>query len=177
MKNVLCLSKITLQFKPGVEMFSTQLHDSSILKKPEISKSGRVTELQTHLSMTTFHQQEIAAIQNTQRRQNPKRNSRNTSMESINQTTASQTTQHVIHQSSGHQRGLSKLVLTEISGDSLECPEWEKLFNIIAHQQWLASHVSQKRQFLDRLSAHRHTIEGHSLHICSQAKSRCQSST
>ena len=45
--------KTTTLFQPGAGLFSAQLQDSSILKKPEIPKSIRVTE-QTLFSKTTF---------------------------------------------------------------------------------------------------------------------------
>ena len=48
--------KTTPLFQPGAGLFLTQLKDSSILKKPEIPKSIRVTESQTFLPKTTFQQ-------------------------------------------------------------------------------------------------------------------------
>ena len=58
--------KTTPLFQLGAGLFSTQLHDSSILKKPEF--------LQTFLPKTTFQQQRPSAFQNRQRSQSPKNN-------------------------------------------------------------------------------------------------------
>ena len=121
--------KLPLLFQLGVDFFSTLLHDSGILKKPEIPISGRVAELQKYWHLTTFQQQGISAFQNRERSQNHKHHSRNRPMESRNQRTVSQTTQQVIHQSISHQRVLSKPMLTEFSGE---------LFDVAAHQQRLS---------------------------------------
>ena len=58
--------KTTPLFQPGAGLFSTQLQDSSILMKPEILKSIRVTETQTFLPKTTFQHQGPSAFQNRQ---------------------------------------------------------------------------------------------------------------
>ena len=100
--------KTTPLFQPGTGLFSTKLQDSSILKKPEIPKSIRVTESQTFLPKTTFQNQRPSAFQNRQRSQNPKNNYHNRSMENQNQTTVSQATPQVIYQPSGDPRGLPK---------------------------------------------------------------------
>ena len=114
--------KTTPLFQPGAGLFSTQLQDSSILKKPEIPKSIRVTEPQTFLPKTTFAQQEPLAFQNMQKRQSPKNNYRNRSLENQIQTAVSQATPQVVYQPSGDPRGLPKLKLTEFSGDPWSGP-------------------------------------------------------
>ena len=69
--------KITPLLQPDAGLFSAQLQDSSILKKPEIPKSISLTDSQTFLPKTTFQQQEPSAFQYRQRSQSPKHNSRN----------------------------------------------------------------------------------------------------
>ena len=54
--------KTTPLFEPRAGLFSTQLPDSTTLKKPEIPKSIRVTEPQTIMPKTTFQQQEPSAF-------------------------------------------------------------------------------------------------------------------
>ena len=112
--------KTTPLFQRGAGLFSTQLQDSSILKKPEIPKSIRVTEQQKFLPKTTLQQQGPSDFLNRQRSQSPKNNYRNRSLESQNQTTVSQATPQVVYQPSGDPRGLPKLKLKEFSGDPLE---------------------------------------------------------
>ena len=56
-------------FQPGTGLCSTQLQDSSILKKPKIPKTIRVTEPQTLLPKTTFQQQKLSMFPNRQRSQ------------------------------------------------------------------------------------------------------------
>ena len=92
---------------------------------------------------TTLQKQGPSLFPNRQRIQSPRHNSRNRSMESQNQTTVSQPTAQVIYQPSDHLRGLSKLKLTEFSGDSLE---WAELFDVILHQKWLSD--TEKMQYL-----------------------------
>ena len=127
-KNFTAYPKTTLLFQPDAGLFSAQLQDSIILKKPEIPKSIRVTESETFLRRTTFHQQAPSAFQNRQKSQSLKQNTLSRSMESQNQTTVSQATPQVIYQPSGDPRGLPKLKLTEFSGDSLKWPEWAEFF-------------------------------------------------
>ena len=138
--------KTTPLFKPGASLFSAQLQDSSILKKPEIRKTIRVTEPQTFLPKTTFQQQGPSAFQNKQKSQSPKHNSRNRPMESQIQTTVIQATPQVIYQPCGDPRGLPKLKLTEISGNPLEWPDWAELFDCIMHQKRLSD--IEKMQYL-----------------------------
>ena len=132
--------KTTPLFQPGAGLFLTQLQDSSILKKPEIPESIRVTEPQTFLPKTTFQQQGPSAIHNRQRSQSPKNNYRNRLMESRNLTTVSQLSPI------GNPRGLPKLKLTEFSGDPLKRPEWAELFDVIVHQKQLSD--TEKMQYL-----------------------------
>ena len=132
--------------QPGAGLFSTQLQDSSILKKPEIPKSFRVTEPQTFLLKTTFQQQGSSALQNRQIRKSPKNNYRNRSMESQNQTTVSQANPQVIYQPGGDTRALPKLKLTEFSWDPLEWPQWAELFDAVLHQKRLSD--TEKMQYL-----------------------------
>ena len=139
-------SKTTPLFQPGAGLFSVQLQDSIILKKPEIPKSIRVTQPQTFLPKTTFQQQGPSAFQSRHRSQSPKHNFRNRSMERQNQTTFSQATTQVIYQPNGDPRGLPKLTLTEFSGDPLEWPEWAELFDVIVHQKRLSN--TEKMQYL-----------------------------
>ena len=159
--------KTTLLFQPDARLFSTQLQDSKTLKKPEIPKSISVTEPQKFLPKTTFQQQGPSAFQNRQRSQSPKHNFRNRSMENQNQTTVTQATPQVIYQPICDPRGLTKLKMTEFSGDPLEWPEWAKLFDVIMHQKRLSN--TEKMQylkisltgqamlpFLDWVSDHRH---------------------
>ena len=64
--------KTTPLFQPGERLFSTQLAEPSILKKPEIRKPIRVTDPPAPpLTRTTFQQQGTSAIQNRNRSQSP----------------------------------------------------------------------------------------------------------
>ena len=67
-------------------------------------------------------------------------------MESQNQTIVSQATPQVIYQPSGDPRRLSKLKLTEISGEPLQWLECAELFDVIVHQKRLND--TEKLQFL-----------------------------
>ena len=115
--------KTTPLFQPGEGLFSTQLIEPSILRKPEIRKIIRVTDTPAPpLTRTTFQQQGKSAVQDRNRSQSPINNLRNRSAESRNKSTMNQTTPQVIYQpvpSSGDS-GLPKLKLTEFSGDPLE---------------------------------------------------------
>ena len=130
--------KTTPLFKPGEGVFSTQLTEPSILKKPEIRKPIRITDPQAPpLTKTTFQQQGMSAVQDRNRSQSPINNFRNRSAESRNRSTMNQATPQVIHQpvpSSGAS-GLPKLKLTEFSGNHLEWPEWLGLSDVIVHQK------------------------------------------
>ena len=98
-------------FQPGEGLFSTQLTEMSILKKPEVRKSIRVTEPPEPLTMTTFEQQGTSVVQDRNRGQSPIKNSRKRSAESRNWSTMNQTTPQFIYQpvpSSGA-NGLPKL--------------------------------------------------------------------
>ena len=55
--------KTTPLFQPVAELFSRQLQDSSILRKPEIPNLIRVTEPQKQLPKTTIQQQRTLALQ------------------------------------------------------------------------------------------------------------------
>ena len=90
--------KTTPLFQPDERLFSTQLTEQSILKKPEIRKPIRVTEPAPLLTRTTFQQQGTSAVQDRNRSQSPINNSRNTSAESRNRSTMNQTTPQVIYQ-------------------------------------------------------------------------------
>ena len=60
--------KTTPLFQPGERPFSTQLAETSILKKPEIRKPIRVTDPPAPpLTRTTFQQQGTSAVQDTNR--------------------------------------------------------------------------------------------------------------
>ena len=135
-------------FQPGAGLFSAQLQDSSILKKPEIPKSITVTEPHTFLPKTTFQQQGPSAFQNRQTSQSPKHNSRSRSMESQKQSTVSQAIPQVIYQPSGDPRGLREIgtKLTEFSRDPLEWPEWADLLDVIVHQKRRSD--TEKMQYL-----------------------------
>ena len=130
--------KTTPLFTPGERLFSTQLAEPSILKKPEVRKPIRVTDPPAPpLTRTTFQQQGTSAVQTRNRSQSPINNSRNRSAESRNRSTMKHTTPQVIYQpvpSSGAS-GLPKLKLTEFSGDPLEWPEWSGLFDVVVHQK------------------------------------------
>ena len=56
-------SKTTPLYQLREGLFSTQLTETSILKKPEIHKSSRITELLAPLTRTTFQQQGTSAFQ------------------------------------------------------------------------------------------------------------------
>ena len=108
----------------GEGLFSTQLTELSILMKPELRKSIRVTGPPPPLTGTIFQQQGTSAAQERDSSQSPINNSRNKSAESKNRSTTIQTTPQVIYQpvpSSGASR-LPKLKLTEFPGDLLEWP-------------------------------------------------------
>ena len=141
--------KTTPLFQPGEGLFSTQLTDPSILKKPEVLKPIRVTDPPAPpLTRTTFQQQGTSAVQTRNRSQSPINNSRNRSAESRNRSTMKHTTPQVIYQpvpSSGAS-GLPKLKLTEFSGDPLEWPEWSGLFDVDVHQKPISD--TEKMQYL-----------------------------
>ena len=91
--------KTTPLFQPGEGLFSTQLTEPSILKKPEVRKSIRVTDPPAPpLTRTTFQQQGTSAIQTRNRSQSPINNSQNRSAESRNRSTMNHTTPQVIYQ-------------------------------------------------------------------------------
>ena len=117
--------KTTPLFQPGERLFSTQLTEPNILKKPEVRKPIRVTDPPAPpLKKTTFQQQGTSAVQDRDRSQSPINKLRNRSAESRNRSTMNHTTPQVIYQpvpSSGAS-GLPKLKLTEFSGDPLEWP-------------------------------------------------------
>ena len=141
--------KTTPLFQPGERLFSTQLTDPSILRKPDVRKSIRVTDPPAPpLTRTTFQQQGTSAIKTRNRSQSPINNSRTRSAESRNRSTMNHTTPQVIYQpvpSSGAS-GLPKLKLTEFSGDPLEWPEWSSLFDVVVHQKPISD--TEKMQYL-----------------------------
>ena len=141
--------KTTPLFQPGKRLFSTQLAEPSILKKPEVRKPIRVTDPPAPpLTRTTFQQQRTSAVRERNRSQSPIHNFRNRSTESRNRSTMNHTTPQVIHQpvpSSGAS-GLPKLKLTEFSGDPLEWPEWSGLFDVVVHQKPISD--TEKMQYL-----------------------------
>ena len=141
--------KTTPLFQPGERLFSTQLTEPSIHKKPKVRKSIRVTDPPAPpLTRTTFQQQGTSAIQTRNRSQSPINNSRNRSAESRNKSIMNHTTPQVIYQpvpSSGT-NGLPKLKLTEFSGDPLEWPEWSGLFDVVVHQKPISD--TEKMQYL-----------------------------
>ena len=123
--------KNTPLFQPGEGLFSMQLTEPIILKKPEIRKPIRVTEPQAlPLKRTTFQLQGTSAVQDRNRSQSPINKSRKWSAENKNRSTINHTTPQVIYQpvpSSGAS-GLPKLKLpvacqnqnSGFSGDPLE---------------------------------------------------------
>ena len=141
--------KTTPLFQPGEGLFSTQLTEPSILKKPEVLKPIRVTDPPAPpLTRTTFQQQGTSAVQTRNSSQSPINNSRNRSAESRNRSTMKHTTPQVNYQpvpSSGAS-GLPKLKLTEFSGDPLEWPEWSGLFDVVVHQKPISD--TEKMQYL-----------------------------
>ena len=82
--------KTTPLFQPGEGIFSTQLREPSILKKPEIRKSIRITDPPAPSTRTTFHQQGTSAVQERNRSQSTINNSQNRSVESRNRSTKNQ---------------------------------------------------------------------------------------
>ena len=141
--------KTTPLFQPGERLFSTQLAEPSILKKPEVRKPIRVTDPPAPpFTRTTFQQQRTSAVRDRNRSQSPINNFRNRSAESRNRSTVNHTTPQVIYQpvpSSGAS-GLPKLKLTEFSGDPLEWPEWSGLFDVVVHQKPISD--TEKMQYL-----------------------------
>ena len=141
--------KTTPLFQPGERLFSTQLTEPSILKKPEVRKLITVTDPPAPpLTRTTFQQQGTSAVQDRNRSQSPIKSSRNRYAESRNRSTMNHTTPQVIYQlvpSSGAS-GLPKLKLTEFSGDPLEWPEWSGLFDVVVHQKPIND--TEKMQYL-----------------------------
>ena len=90
----------------------------------------------------------MSEVQDRNRRQSPTNNSLNRSAESRNRRTLNQTTSQFIYQpvpSSGV-NGLPKLKLTEFSGDSLEWPEWSRLFDVAVRQKPISE--TEKMQYL-----------------------------
>ena len=140
--------KTTPLFQPGEGLFSTQLTEPSILRKPEIRKPIRVADPPAPLIWTTFQQQGLSAVQSRKRSQSPINNSRNKSAESRNRSTLNQNTPQVRYQplQSSGASGLPKLKLTEFSGDSLEWPEWSGLFDFVVHQKPISD--TEKMQYL-----------------------------
>ena len=141
--------KTTPLFQPDERLFSTQLTEPIILKKPEVLKPIRVTDPPAPpLTRTTFQQQGTSAVQTRNRSQSPINNSRNRSAESKNRSTMSHTTPQVIYQPvlSRDASGLPKLKLTEFSGDPLEWPEWSGLFDVVVHQKPISD--TEKMQYL-----------------------------
>ena len=136
--------KTTPLFQPGERLFSTQLAEPSIPKKPEIRKPIRVTDpTAPPLNRTTFQ----SAVEDRNRSQIPINNLRNRSAESRNRSTMNYTTPQFIYRrvpSSGAS-GLPKLKLTEFSGDLLEWPEWSGLFDVV-HQKPISD--TEKMQYL-----------------------------
>ena len=125
-------------FQPGEGIFSTQLPEPIILKKPEIRKPIRVTDPPASpLTRTTFQQQGPSAVQDRNRSQSPINSSRKRSAESRNSSTLNQATPQVIYQPvpSSCASGLPKLKLTEFSGDPLEWPKWSGFFDVVVHQK------------------------------------------
>ena len=106
--------KTTPLFQPDAGLFSAPLTEPSILKKPEIRKSIRVTDPQTQLSKATFQQQGTSAFQNRFRSQSPINKIRNRSTKSKNRSTVNHTTPQVLYQrvQRGGSSGLPKLKLT-----------------------------------------------------------------
>ena len=89
--------KTTPLFQPGERLFSTQLTEPSILKKPEVLKPYRVTDPPAPpLTRTTFQEQGTSALQTRNRSQSPINNSRNRSAQSRNRSTMNHTTPQVI---------------------------------------------------------------------------------
>ena len=141
--------KTTPLFQPGEGLFSTQLTEPSILKKPEVLKPIIVTDPPARpLTRTTFQQQRTSAVQDRNRSQSPINNFRNRSAESRNRSTMKHTTPQVIYQPlpSSAASGLPKLKLTEFSGDPLEWPEWSGLFDVVVHQKPISD--AKKMQYL-----------------------------
>ena len=140
--------KTTPLFQPGEKLFSTQLTEPSILKKPDIRKPITVTDQPAPpLTRMTFQQQGTSAVQDRNRSQSPINNSRNRSAESRNKSTMNETTPQVIYQpvpSSGAS-SLPKLKLTEFLGNSMEWPEWSGLFDVV-HQKPISD--TEKMQYL-----------------------------
>ena len=141
--------KTTPLFQPGERLFSTQLAQPSILRKPEVRKPIGVTEPPAPpLTGTTFQQQGTSAVQDRNRNQSPINNLQNRSAESRNRSTMNYTTPQVIYQpvTSSGASGLPKLKLTEFSGDPLEWPEWSGLFDVVVHQKPISD--TEKMQYL-----------------------------
>ena len=135
--------------QPCEGLFSTQLTEPSILKKPEIRKPIRVTGPPAPLlTKATFQQQGTSAVQDRNRSQSPINNSRNRSAESRNRSTMNQTTPQVNYQPvpSSCYSGLPRLKLTEFSGDPLEWPELSGLFDVVVHQKPISD--EEKMQYL-----------------------------
>ena len=141
--------KTTPLFQPGEGLFSTQLSEPSILKKPEVRKPIGVTDPPAQpLTRTTFQQQRTSTVQDRNRSQSPINNLRNRSAESRNRSTMNYTTPQVIYQplpSSGASC-LPKLKLTEFTGDPLEWPELSGLFDVVVHQKPISD--TEKMQYL-----------------------------
>ena len=134
--------KTTPLFQPGEGLFSTQLTEPSILKKPEIRKPIRVTEPPAPpLTRTTFQQQGMSAVQDRNRSQKPINNFENRSAESRNRSTMNRTTPQVIYQpvpSSGTSQYQAV--------DPLEWPEWSGLFDVVVQQKPISD--TEKMQYL-----------------------------
>ena len=140
--------KTTPLFQPGEGLFSTQLPEPSILKKPEIRKIIRVTDQAPPLTRTPFQQQGTSAFQDRNKSQIPINKTRNRSVESRKRSTMNHTTPHVVYQpvTSRGASGLPKLKLTEFSGDPLEWPEWSGVFDVVVHQKQITD--TEKMQYL-----------------------------
>ena len=141
--------KTTPLFPPGEGLFSTQLTEPSILKKPKIRKPIRVTDPPAPpLTRTTFRQQGTSAVHDRNRNQSPITNPQNRSAESKNRSIMNHTASQVLYQpvpSSGAS-GLPTLKLTEFSGDPLEWPEWSGIFDVVDRQKPISD--TEKMQYL-----------------------------
>ena len=139
--------KTTPLFQPGEGIFSTQLTEPSILRKPEIRKAIRVTDPPAPLTRPTFQQQGTSAVQDRNRSQSPINNSRNKSAESRNRSTMHQATPQVIYQPVPS-RGASGISgdPPEFSGDPLQWPESSGLFDDVVHQKPISD--TEKMQHL-----------------------------
>ena len=134
-------------FQPGAALSSAQLQDSSILRKPEISKSIRVTEPQVFLlKATLLQQQRLSEFPKRQRSQSHKHNSRNRSMESKTKQQCSKLPHNYFTNRFVIREGYHNSSWRSSQENRQSGPSGAELIHVIVHQKRLKN--TEKMQYL-----------------------------